>query len=330
MKCPKCDYLGFETGDRCKNCGYDFSLMSEPDILLRHDDPLTDASASSWLDHFDRDPATTPAPAPDSFAEPVEELPPALELAPAATASVTPEPESLPRPEAAPPVPFRAPRPRVIELSLPLFNPDDDTPLVKLPAAPRAPLAVRRTPDTPRLRAVPRPARRGAAERAVEAEPVLAFSAEEAPVAPVRRPDLSQAETSQPGRRLAAAAIDHAMLFAIDGIVIYFTLRLVSLDVGDWRALPPVPLVIFLGLVKAAYFCVFTLVGGQTIGKMAARIQVIADDNRPIDPARAVRRTLAGALSFVTMGLGFLPALMASDRRAVHDRFARTRVVALS
>ena len=26
MKCPKCDYLGFETGDRCKNCGYDFSL----------------------------------------------------------------------------------------------------------------------------------------------------------------------------------------------------------------------------------------------------------------------------------------------------------------
>ena len=28
MKCPKCDYLGFETGDRCKNCGYDFSLLS--------------------------------------------------------------------------------------------------------------------------------------------------------------------------------------------------------------------------------------------------------------------------------------------------------------
>ena len=35
MKCPKCDYLGFETGDRCKNCGYDFSLIelasSEPE-----------------------------------------------------------------------------------------------------------------------------------------------------------------------------------------------------------------------------------------------------------------------------------------------------------
>ena len=30
MKCPKCDYLGFETGDRCKNCGYDFSLLASP------------------------------------------------------------------------------------------------------------------------------------------------------------------------------------------------------------------------------------------------------------------------------------------------------------
>ena len=30
MKCPKCSYLGFETGDRCKNCGYDFSLLAAP------------------------------------------------------------------------------------------------------------------------------------------------------------------------------------------------------------------------------------------------------------------------------------------------------------
>ena len=31
MKCPKCNYLGFETGDRCRNCGYDFSLISHGD-----------------------------------------------------------------------------------------------------------------------------------------------------------------------------------------------------------------------------------------------------------------------------------------------------------
>jgi uncharacterized RDD family membrane protein YckC len=26
MKCPKCGYLAFESGDRCRNCGYEFSL----------------------------------------------------------------------------------------------------------------------------------------------------------------------------------------------------------------------------------------------------------------------------------------------------------------
>ena len=26
MKCPKCGYLGFESVDRCRNCGYEFSL----------------------------------------------------------------------------------------------------------------------------------------------------------------------------------------------------------------------------------------------------------------------------------------------------------------
>ena len=26
MKCPKCEYLGFEASDRCRNCGYEFSL----------------------------------------------------------------------------------------------------------------------------------------------------------------------------------------------------------------------------------------------------------------------------------------------------------------
>ena len=41
MKCPKCGYLGFERVDRCRNCGYDFSLTSTvtvPDLTLRSGD----------------------------------------------------------------------------------------------------------------------------------------------------------------------------------------------------------------------------------------------------------------------------------------------------
>ena len=40
MKCAKCGYLGFEHVDRCRNCGYEFSLaegVAEPDRSLLHD-----------------------------------------------------------------------------------------------------------------------------------------------------------------------------------------------------------------------------------------------------------------------------------------------------
>ena len=29
MKCPKCQYISFDSGDRCRNCGYDFSLVPD-------------------------------------------------------------------------------------------------------------------------------------------------------------------------------------------------------------------------------------------------------------------------------------------------------------
>jgi uncharacterized RDD family membrane protein YckC len=34
VKCPKCGYLGFDRVDRCKNCGYDFSLVAHADLPL--------------------------------------------------------------------------------------------------------------------------------------------------------------------------------------------------------------------------------------------------------------------------------------------------------
>jgi uncharacterized RDD family membrane protein YckC len=35
MKCPKCQYISFDSGERCRNCGYDFSLV--PDVPARDD-----------------------------------------------------------------------------------------------------------------------------------------------------------------------------------------------------------------------------------------------------------------------------------------------------
>lgn len=336
MKCPKCDYLGFETGDRCKNCGYDFSLspvVTERDLRLDATfqrtldtsldptlDPTLDSSLNPtpsmkyWLDQLD---VALAAPAAGADRD-IDLSPPVV---PAAARA------------AAPPPPVRA------AVKLPLFRPptdDDDEPLIKLPAAPRPPLAVRKTPDMPRLRAVPRPVPRSD-------EPVLQFADEGGPDPELRLRDEAAPVTPAPrraalddrangvsgaGLRLGAAAIDHAILFAIDAAVIYLTMRMAALPFDQWSLLPAAPLLSFLLLVKFAYFCAFTAVGGQTIGKMALSIRVVSDGDVGIDASCAVRRTLAGFASLV-FGLGFIPALFDSERRALHDRIAHTRVVAL-
>jgi uncharacterized RDD family membrane protein YckC len=43
MRCPKCHYISFESGDRCRNCGYDFSLTAEsvaPDLPIVSTEPI--------------------------------------------------------------------------------------------------------------------------------------------------------------------------------------------------------------------------------------------------------------------------------------------------
>lgn len=320
MKCPKCSYLGFETGDRCKNCGYDFSLIAELpgpadniDLVLRSSDDNLPVSVQ-WDDKFDR--TFTPSPASVDISTP-----------------------ALPAPD----LPSRAPeRERKLPLFASAFDLAGDEPLIKLPATPRPPLAVRRTPETPRLRAMPKPSRPIASAPALlqfveegSPAPIVESTADVrtrtaarlAPPLPV--PAHVEAELSGAGARVMAAAIDHLLLASVDLAVIYFTLRMSGLAMAEWAALPPIPLFVFLLLVKLSYFFAFTAVGGQTIGKMAARIRVVMADEALVDGARAAKRTLAGALSAALLGLGFLPALVGSDRRALHDRMTRTRVIAL-
>jgi uncharacterized RDD family membrane protein YckC len=124
--------------------------------------------------------------------------------------------------------------------------------------------------------------------------------------------------------------IDHGILLSIDFVVIYFTLRLTELSLGDWRLLPVLPMAAFLLLLKVAYLSAFTTAGGQTIGKMAMHIRVIADDGGQLDPGRALRRAVLGLVSIVAAGAPFLTALGDPRRRGVHDRASGSRVVALA
>ena len=377
MKCPKCDYLGFDTGDRCRNCGYDFSLLApdvpssasapaaavEPELdlhVLDVDDHATPAP-EVWLDRLDetlpsidastapsqeavRDfmdvELTAPSAVPSGVALPralpesrERSAPPARGLHDRAPALVDPgRPDSMPGPRTAA---AAAAARQFVEPGLPLFRPDaqeDDVPLVNA-ARPRPPLSVRRTPDKPRLRAVPRPVPQSDPEPALEfPEPAITLGDAEEPRMGRPRPrvpgQVSPAALSSPGRRVGAAVLDHAILSLIDVTVAYFTLRMALLGPGDWALLPAVPFVAFLAMIHLAYFYAFTAIGGQTIGKMAVHIRVVGDDGRVPAASQSVRRTLVAAVSLMAFGLGFLPALF-GDRRALHDRVARTRVVSV-
>lgn len=254
MKCPKCGYLGFDTGDRCRNCGYDFSLA-----------------------------------APVASSEPHEAAP-----APASEA----------------PLPFSAL--------------DDDTPLVKPSAQPRPPLAVRRaSPEVPRFRAE---LRTPTMDFGFVAEPAPQAAGQEPAAGTVRTPAALPSEPAAAGPRLLAAALDVALLAGLDVLVLYFTLRMCGLSASQIRLLPVGPLAGFFVVLNGGYLAAFTA-GGQTIGKMAAGLRVIGD-GEPLSAGRAIVRTLLWALSAVPAGLGFLSILASADRRGLHDRFARTRVVA--
>ena len=312
MKCPKCNYLGFETGDRCKNCGYDFSLLAagspsvDPELTMReaadHQPPH-----DIWLERIDTGlGAIAMRTAKESMG---------ASIPPTAVATATPPP---------------TPVPQTPDLSFPLFpshDEEDDEPLIKVPSAPRPPLAVRRTPDLPRFRT---------ATRVLDQdEGRLTLESSELPAHELAEPAMSATDVrarevvvSSVTRRAAAGLIDLAILSGVDFLVVYSTLRMSALTISDWGQLPPVPILAFLALVKLSYFGAFTAACGQTIGKMAMKIRVVGEDG-PLDSARAARRTLVSAVSLLAVGAGFIPVLVDPYRRALHDRAAGTRVVEL-
>ncbi len=295
MKCPKCGYLGFESGDRCRNCGYDFSL-----------------APSLYLPEL---PIRPSAPGP----HPLDDL----SLVDAA-ASFGPTPPDPRRPPASPGLPTP---------ELPLFVGDDAAPLITRASAPRPPLAVRRaTPEVPRLRAeAPRSQQLDLSTEefgVAIAQPTQ--PAERAQVGGWLRPETASAEPAGLMARLAALGIDLALLAAIDIGVVYFTMEICGLTEADLQMLPVGPLLAFLVLQNGGYLVAFTA-GGQTMGKMATGIKVVsADPNRSLDVGRSILRTAVWAALAVPAGLGFTTALFSRDHRGLHDHCAGTRVVRAS
>jgi uncharacterized RDD family membrane protein YckC len=285
MKCPKCQYISFDSGDRCRNCGYDFSLALDippPDLAIQ--DPGGPLGPMSDFTLHEKSPDMG---------------------------------------------------------NLPLFRrdtSDPDAPLVAPSLTPRAPLSVRRgaptmTPRPRPRRAEPDPEPRLAldtAEILVMAPPLESVAAP--PRAAAQTPEPAPFSTASAGARVVGGVIDALILGSLDLAVVYFTLKLCDMTFIQTPSLPMAPLVSFLGLLNGGYLATFVAANGQTIGKMAAGTRVV-----PADPAaaayervsfgQAVIRAAGYLVSLLPAGLGFLPALVGRERRAVHDRLADTRVI---
>jgi uncharacterized RDD family membrane protein YckC len=293
MKCPKCGYLGFETTDRCRNCGYDFSLASPepaPELALSNvevEAPMTELALQG---------ADAEQPAAGGLAIATDDR------------AQSPAPELMRFPSEAPTAPATGGE------ELPLFPPR--------PA--RSPLVVRRAAtEAPRTRrTTTRPVRSDAKELPLSLE-----KGEKASQA--ARGSAARLENATLPARLGAAVFDCGLLVAIDVMVVWLTLRIAGLSVSreDLALIRSWPMAAFLLLLAFLYVAGFTLGGGQTLGKMAFRLRVIGDGGRPVDAAGAILRGVGCVLSVLSLGLLFVPALMTGERRALHDRLAGTRVV---
>jgi uncharacterized RDD family membrane protein YckC len=309
VKCSKCGYIGFETADRCRNCGYEFALAAPaaalPDLPIRQD-----ADAIEGLDDLSLIDGGTARRASSGFDA---EFGRGADLR-----AVGDRPAS-----------FLA---RSAASELPLFGGpiEDDIPLITKPSPPRTPLSVRRsTPEMSRLRSVgPRAA---SLDLGLDLDPPVAAPPRVVPSERAQSVDWTDSDDRRLDagtfRRALAAVIDCVILATIDIAVIYLTMQICGLTVAEFPLLPKGPLLAFLVVQNVGYLVAFTA-GGQTLGKMAAGIEVITDDpDDVLDLGRALKRTVAWLVLACPFGFGLLAPLLTHDHRGLHDRFAGTRVV---
>ncbi len=315
MKCPKCGYLGFEDVDRCRNCGYEFSLALTdfvPELTLRRKSetlrPLDDITLIDGA-------AAAPAPSKNAAGPDMDRV----MRSSRASSALPREVEELPlfgEPEDAPHQ----------------EDPADDVPLITRASPPRPPLAVRRaTPQVPRLHT--EQPRLQSFDLDIDDPPEddrdIMTPAARAAVAQWPQPRPDPPETAPVGARFIAVVIDLIVLAVVDAVVIYFTMQICGLAFNEVGLLPKGPMLAFFLVQNGGYFAVFTA-GGQTLGKMATGIRVVPSNSGDgLDFGQAVIRTLVWMLLAVPAGLGFL-TLFSRDHRGLHDRFAGTRVVRVS
>ncbi|MBQ6208033.1 MAG: RDD family protein [Oscillospiraceae bacterium] len=85
---------------------------------------------------------------------------------------------------------------------------------------------------------------------------------------------------------------------------------------------------ILIYLLPVVYFIAMTLSGGATVGKMVMRIKVVSADGDSLSFWQVLMRELVGRyLSLTLLCIGYFMIVPDSQKRALHDRIADTRVI---
>ena len=143
--------------------------------------------------------------------------------------------------------------------------------------------------------------------------------------------------------RTVAAAPRHApagfwirfIAIAIDGIIL-LTMQVIFAFLLWFVLRPKSPRFMaaavsaFRLVVDSAYFVVLYWLWGQTIGKMVMQIRVVTVSGEPVTFGQSALRWLGYLVSSATLGIGYLIAGLRSDKRALHDLIAGTRVERVS
>lgn len=145
--------------------------------------------------------------------------------------------------------------------------------------------------------------------------------------------DINQAVSPGLPRRLAAMLYDALLIFGL----LLLASMVVTLPVGILAGEPASQALagnllfqLWLAMVPPAFFLLFWLKGGQTLGMRSWRLRVVRNDGAPLNGSDAFKRLLCALLSWLPLGLGYLWILIDRDKLAWHDRLSGTRLVLLA
>jgi uncharacterized RDD family membrane protein YckC len=129
------------------------------------------------------------------------------------------------------------------------------------------------------------------------------------------------------GKRFVAIIIDGIIL---DIVLLPGIILLVGVQGLTHNGLSPgVSALIYLVqyLVPAAYEIILVGMYGATLGKMLMKIKVVTAEGGRVSYGRSTGRYFSKMLSGIILGIGYLMAFWDDEKRALHDRICKTRVI---